>query len=120
MIAELSVWPARNVADPKTRLEATALIEAMYARFFAATLKEHVVTVLCPRCWKRNMPQNSGCDNIFQKSVQPPPRRRFGAVISIQLATILSGYEDRNAFMRQHFGPDMFGSHFLGHATAYF
>ena len=55
MMAELSVWAAHNVADPNTRLEATALIEAMYARFFEATLKEHVVTVLCPRRCKRSM-----------------------------------------------------------------
>ncbi len=71
----------RNIADPNTPLEATALIEAIYARVFAASLKEDVVTVPGSSYCKRSVnncasmalaPKPGMSDNIFQKPVLPP------------------------------------------------
>jgi hypothetical protein len=38
----------RYVADPKSRFEATTLIEAMDARVISATLKKDVIAISCP------------------------------------------------------------------------
>ena len=51
-------------------------------------------------------------DDIFEKAVAPSGRSRFGAVISMQLATIRASAADTktcDAVVGQHFTPDLLG-----------
>lgn len=103
---------ARNIADPKSRLEAAALVKAMHAGVFAATLQEDVITVPGPSCRKRSIDNGSSMaltpkfgvrDNIFEKSVSSPGAqevRRGDQHTSGNDLGICDGYEDRNAFIR--------------------
>jgi hypothetical protein len=104
----------------------------MHPRVFTATLKEDVITVLGPGCCKRSVnngtsmalaPKFRMSDNIVEKPVLPPSAQEIwrgdkhtgGNDLGIR-----GGYEDRNAFVRQHFGPNLLGSRYRLHAGAYF
>jgi hypothetical protein len=104
-----------DVAHPQPWLEATTLIEAMYAGIFSAALKEDVVTVLSPSCCERSV--NNGAsmtltlkfgmsENIFEKPMLAPGSQeiwRGDKHAGCDDPCIQCRYEDRNAFTRQHF-----------------
>jgi hypothetical protein len=122
----------RNVADPKPWPEAAALVEAMHQGVLATTLKEDVITVFGPSCGQRSVnngvsmtsaPKIGMSNDIFEKSMlttgaqeiwrgdEHAGRNNFGVRI---------GYEDRNAFVRKHVRPNLFGSLLRLRAGAYF
>jgi hypothetical protein len=123
---------ARNIADPKPWLEAAALVEAMHPEVCAATLKEDVITALGPSCCKRSAhhgtsmalaPKFRMSDDIFEKPVLPPSAqeiRRGDEHAGCDDLGVHAGYENRNAFVRQRFGPNLLGSLFRLRARAYF
>jgi len=104
-----------DVANPQPWLEATTLIEAMHAGVFSTTLKEDVVTVLVPSCCERGA--NNGMsmtltskfgmsDNIFEKTVVLSGAQKIRCGNKHAVCNDLcvhGGYEDRDAFVRQHF-----------------
>jgi hypothetical protein len=62
-------------------------------------------------------------DDIFEKPVPPPARRRLRCGDKHAACDDLgvhAGYESRNAFVRQRFGPNLLGSLFRLRARAYF
>lgn len=123
---------ARNVTDPKPWLEATALVEAMHARVLATTLKQHVVTVLGPSCRERSLynrtpmalaPEFGMSDDIFEETVPTSCTQqiwRSAEHTGCNDPDVRGGYEDRNAFVRQHFQPDFLGSLARLRTGAYF
>jgi len=116
------IGSACDVADPEARFEAATLIEAMYARVLATTLKKHVVTIPRPGCCERSF--NNGpsmaltlkfgmSDHVFEKSVLlsgPQEIWRRDQHAGCNDLRVPVGYEDRNAVVRQHFQPNSLGS----------
>ena len=79
-LPHFSSGPARDVADPESRLEAATLIEAMHARVLPAALHQDVVTVPGP-CFREGGADHGASmtlplkgrmsDDIFEKAVSP-------------------------------------------------
>ena len=121
LLLHASSRTARDVADPKTRLEAAALIEAMHARVLPAALHEDVVTIPGPGRGERRANHGASMaqalkigmgDDVLEKAVPPSAAQEIGR--GDQHAGcgdlgIHGGHEDRNAVAGQHFEPDLLG-----------
>jgi hypothetical protein len=88
----------RNVANPHSRFEAAALIEAMNTRVWSAALQQDVMAIPRPSLGKGGFHDRSAMplavefgmgQDIFEECVSAPLRKRFGAVINMQVAAIL-------------------------------
>jgi hypothetical protein len=78
---------ARNVTDPKSWLEAAALIKVMYPAIFAARLQEDMIAIISPSCCERGRNDRPSMasttklgmrDNVFEKSVSPATTQEIG------------------------------------------
>ena len=116
------VGAARDVADPKSRLEAAILIEAMHSRILSAALQQDVVTISGPgsrQCCANNgasmaLTSKPGvADHIFEEAVPPSPTqeiRRRNQHAGRNNLRVRRGHEDGDAVVRQYFEPNSLGS----------
>lgn len=113
--------PARDVADPEPRLEAATLIEMMHARVLPAALHEDVMTVPSPCLSEGGADHGASMtlslegrmgDDIFEKTVPPSGAQqiwRGDQHAACNDLRVVSGYENRDAVVGQHFPPDLLG-----------
>jgi hypothetical protein len=98
----------RDVADPKPRLEATVLVEAMNAGVLAATLEEDVMAILVPGGAQRGVNNGTAMaltskfrmnDDIFEEPVLTSRTQqiwRGDKHTGCNDLGVCDGHEDRN------------------------
>jgi hypothetical protein len=104
----------------------------MNPEVFAATLKQDVITAFGPRRRKSSVNNRTSMalapkfwmsNDIFEKPVLSPGSQeiwRSNKHAGRNDLGVHGGYENRHAFVRQHFQPDFFSSLFRFRAGAYF
>lgn len=113
-----SVGAARDVADPKSRLEAAILIEAMHAGILPAALQQDVVTIPGPGCCQCRAnngasmaltPKLGVADHIFEKAVPPSATQeiwRRNQHAGRNNPVVYRGHENGDTVLRQYVEPN--------------